>query len=101
MIAYQIAVNGRKVGTAGVHQGVVSAIASWVFVPSDVAEDPDKDWGASLSIAGLDDRSSENLKWFRCDLRVGDEITLKLIETDRVDEPIERTKSERDANEKA
>jgi hypothetical protein len=91
MIAYQITINGKKVATAGLRQGVVSAIANWVFIPSEVAEDPDKDWHASFSLAGLDDLTSENVKWFRRGLKVGDEITLKLIETDLpADEPTER-----------
>jgi hypothetical protein len=90
MIAYQIAINGKQVATAGVREGVVSAIANWVFIPSDVATDPARDWHAGFSLAGLDELTSEHLKWFRRDLRVGDEITIKLIETERVDEPTER-----------
>ncbi len=91
MIAYQVTVNGEKVVTAAVRQGVVSAIANWVFVPSDVMDTP-SDWSASFSLAGLDDVCSEDLKWFRRDLKVGDEITLKLIETDEVDAPVERSR---------
>ena len=90
MIAYQITVNGRRVATAGLHQGVVSAIANWVFIPSDVASDPDKDWNAGFSLAGLDEVTLEHLKWFQHDFQVGDEVSIKLIETDQVDEPIER-----------
>ena len=90
MIAYQITVNGKRVATAGLRQGVVSAIANWVFIPSDVATDPDKDWHAGFSLAALDDITSEHLKWFRHDFQIGDEISIKLIETDQVDEPTER-----------
>lgn len=90
MNAYQITVNGKIVATAGVRQGVVSAIANWVFIPSDLAIDPDKDWHAGFSLAALDDVTSEHLKWFRHDFQIGDEISIKLIETDRVDEPTER-----------
>ena len=50
MIAYQVSVNGKHVATAGLHQGVVSAIANWVFVPSDVAKEPDTDWNAGFSL---------------------------------------------------
>jgi hypothetical protein len=93
MIAYQISVNGKRVATAGLRQGVVSAIAKWVFIPSDVATDPDKDWHAGFSVAALDDITSEHLKWFRHDLQLGDEINIKLIETEQVDEPTEREPS--------
>ena len=90
MLAYQITVNGKIVATAGVERGVVSVIANWVFIPSDVATDPQGDWDAGLIVGALDNITSEHLKWFQGDIGVGDEITIKLIETDRVDEPAER-----------
>lgn len=58
-------------------------------MPSDVAIDPKTDWDAGFSLAGLDDAKDENLKWFRTDLKIGDEITLKLVETDQIDAPTE------------
>lgn len=90
MIAYQISVNGTRVATDGLRQGVVSAIANWVFIPSDLAKDPEKDWHAGFSLAALDDLTSEHLKWFRYDFQIGDEISIKLVETNDIDEPTER-----------
>lgn len=90
MIAYQVTVNGKHVATAGLHQGVVSAIANWVFIPSVLGANPDKDWQAGFSLSALDHLTSEHLSWFRHDFQVGDEITIKLVETDRVDEPTAR-----------
>ena len=87
MIAYQVQLNGKSVATAGLKQGVISAQANWVFVPSDVSSDPDKDWAASFSLAGPDDTTHRHLDWFRARLKVGDEITLKLVEIDDVDSP--------------
>ena len=87
MLAYQITVNGKHVATAGVQQGVLSAIANWVSPPSDAPEDS---WHAGFSLAGLDSLASEHLKWFRCDVQVGDEISIKLVETESVDEPMHR-----------
>jgi hypothetical protein len=52
MIAYQVTVNDKRVATAGLHRGVISAIANWAFVPSDVATDPHTDWTAGFSLAG-------------------------------------------------
>ena len=98
MIAYQVKVNGKHVATAGLNQGVVSAIANWMFIPSDIAFDPKTDWNAGFSLAGLDDAKDENLKWFRTDLKIGDEITLKLVETDQVDDPSEITPRKRRTN---
>ena len=89
MIAYQVSLNGKPVATAGLSHGVISAIANWVFIPSDVAVDPATDWGASFSLAGLDHTTSKHLHWFRANLRVGDEITLRLVDVDAVDPPTE------------
>lgn len=89
MIAYQVNLNGKPVATAGLAQGVVSAIANWTFIPSDVALDPAKDWHASFSLAGLDNSTREHLHWFRANLKVGGEIALKLVEVDAADIPTE------------
>jgi hypothetical protein len=90
MFAYQISLNGKIVATAGLQQGVMSAIANWVFIPSDVAKDPLQDWHAGFSLAGLDNLTSEHLKWFRCDLKPGDEVSIKLVQTESVDSPSNR-----------
>ena len=90
MIAYQVSLNGKPVATAGVSQGVISAIANWVFIPSDVAVDPATDWGASISLAGLDHTTHQHLQWFRANLKVGDEVTLRLVDVDAVDPPTEQ-----------
>ncbi len=89
MIAYQVQFNGKAVALAGLNQGVVSAIANWVFVPSDLAIDPATDWRASFSLGGLDNATNKHLHWFRTDLRIGDEITLKLVQVEEVDAPKE------------
>ena len=90
MQAYQIKINGELVATAGIQQGVLSAIANWVFIPSKVCKDPAKDWHAGFSLAALDNQSSENLQFFRCQVQVGDEIHIRLVETDDIDEPVRR-----------
>lgn len=89
MIAYQVNLNGKPVATAGLTQGVVSAIANWIFIPSEVATDPATDWHASFSLGGLDNSTREQLHWFRTNLKVGDEITLKLVEVAEADIPTE------------
>lgn len=89
MKAYQVKVNGKLVATAGLRQGVMSAIANWVSIPGEGTYDPDNDWHAGFSLSGLDTTKEENLKWFRTDLNVGDEITLKLVEIDQCDPPSE------------
>ena len=90
MLAYQINVNGKPVATAGVQQGVVSAIASWGSAPTDTPDATSADWHAGFSLGGLDSLTSEHLWWFRCDVQVGDEISIKLIEVESVDKPTHR-----------
>jgi len=85
MLAFELHVNGKKVATAGVEQGVMSVIANWVRGK----EDGDS-WQSGISIAGSDSQTSEYLRWFRQDLKVGDEIRIRLVESDRVDSPAER-----------
>jgi hypothetical protein len=85
MIAFELHINGKKVATAGVEQGVMSVIANWVRLKQD-----GDTWQSSVSIAGLDDKTSEHLKWFRQDLVVGDEIQILLVDSERIDIPVER-----------
>ncbi|TLD69833.1 hypothetical protein FEM03_16055 [Phragmitibacter flavus] len=89
MIAYQVTLNGEVVSTAGLTEGVVSGIANWVFLPSGKASDPTDNWHASFSLGGLDHRTDEHLQLFRTNLKLGDEITLKLVEVEQVDSPSE------------
>jgi len=86
MIAFELYVNGKKVATAGVEQGVMSVIANWVWLKQDV----DDYWRSSVSLAGLDNETSEHLKWFRQDLVVGDEIRIRLVDSKQIDLPAER-----------
>ena len=85
MIAFELYLNGKKVATAGVEQGVMSVIANWVRLKQD-----GDSWLSSVSIAGLDDKTSEHLKWSRQDLVVGDEIRIRLVDSEQIDLPTER-----------
>jgi hypothetical protein len=85
MIAFELYVNGKKVATAGVEHGVMSVIANWVKLEAD-----DDSWKSGISIGGLDEKTSEHLRWFRQDLAVGDELRIRLVETEQIDLPAER-----------
>ena len=85
MIALELYVNDKKVATGAVEHGVMSAIVNWVRLRQDGGS-----WHSGVSIAGLDDTTSEHLKWFRQDLAVGDEVRIRLVETDQIDTPVER-----------
>ena len=91
MIAYEVRVNRKKVTTAGLQAGgVVSLIANWVSRPPDVTWKKGGDWDASFRVGGLQEGGrglDEYLTWFRKDLRIGDEITIRLVEVDRAAKP--------------
>jgi hypothetical protein len=85
MIAYEVKVNGKKVATVGLREGgVISLIANWVSLPKT------KKWKAAFAAGGMRDgwrNKGEFLQWFEKGLRLGDEISYRLIETNRVDKP--------------
>ena len=85
MIAIELYVNDRKVSTAAVEHGVMSAIVNWIKLRED-----DPTWNSGISLAGLNGKTAEHLKWYQQDLRVGDEVRIRLVETDAVDTPVER-----------
>lgn len=103
MIGFEIALNGKKIFLAGAacEYGVLSAILTWVR--RDMRRHPEKknheaseeelrlDVSGAINHAPDDD---ENLKGFGGQLSLGDEISIKIIETDQTDEP--STRSRRD-----
>ncbi|MCX6906658.1 MAG: hypothetical protein NTY01_01305 [Verrucomicrobia bacterium] len=85
MIAYEVKVNGKKVATVGLRDGgVISLIANWVSHPKGTK------WRAGFSAGGLRKGSrgaDEYLTWFSKTLRLGDDVSYRLIETERVSKP--------------
>ena len=83
MKCFEVTVNGVKVCTAGVgDSGVLTSILS--LVKRNDSETLD------LRVGGLAHRTAdvtEHLEWFRQDLDVGDEITIKIVEAFECDEP--------------
>jgi hypothetical protein len=85
MIAFVVSVNGQRVVTVGVgDSGVLSAHVNW----SGLAGEPGDLW---LSICGLDTRTDEHVRWpDPPDIRVGDTVTIRVVEADAVDPSVER-----------
>jgi len=80
--AFVVSVNGRRLCTAGVGpEGVLSAIVTWVGRGSRRPAEGKFD----LHVGGLDSRTGEHLGWKTPRIRVGDSVTVKLVETERVD----------------
>ena len=88
MITFEVFINGKKVTTAGVADyGVLSAILSWVKRRQEKGEE------LSLNIGGLvsNDLQTEHLNWLQQDLKVGDEIVIKIVDAEKADPVASRT----------
>lgn len=85
MIAYEVMVNGKKVATVGLRDGgIMALIANWISLPKGAK------WKAGFNVGGLRKGRpgvNEFLTWFEKNLRLGDEVSYRLIETRRVDKP--------------
>lgn len=78
MIAFEVSVNGDKKCTAGVGaKDGLNVIISGPRLPD-------------LHVGGLS--GEEHLRWLKpgFELKVGDEVTVRVVETDVVDEPVDR-----------
>jgi hypothetical protein len=88
MRALEIHLNGEKLCTAGIgDDGVLSAIVNWVTGKS----------GADLHlyVGGLINPGKERVSWVEHrHLTAGDEIQVKVVEVNSVDEPMRRTLDE-------
>jgi hypothetical protein len=103
MIAFEISIDGQKTCTAGVSDvGVASVMVAWVRRP---ARDPTSEEAIpgrfeeelTLDAGGLThdpDGASAHLNWLRQTLKVGQQITLAIVETEVVDPP--RTRDRED-----
>ena len=103
MIAFEIAIEDRRMCTAGVAgEGVTSVIATWVRRPSHdpVTEEPlpgHFEEELTLDVGGLThdpDGSPVHLQWLRHPLKVGQRITLTVVETAEADPPQTRNRED-------
>jgi hypothetical protein len=91
MRAFEVYLNGKQLCLAGVgDDGVLSAIVNWVARKAR--------GDLSLSVAGLVNPVSEHVKWVSQDVCVGDEIAVKIVETNSTDKPIKRNRTNPAAN---
>jgi hypothetical protein len=80
MRAFKVYLNGTKVALAGIDRGVLTAIVS--CVTGDGREE------LSVEVGGLDREFDQHISWLRDhNLRVGDEIRVKIVEAKSIDEP--------------
>ena len=83
MIAFEVSQNGRHICTAGAGDGVVSVTLTW----SKRKDAPSPENHVSFHVGGLS--GEEYLDWHdQSGLRPGDEIQLRIVETEAVDRPL-------------
>ncbi len=90
MRAFRVYLNSKKLCLAGIgDDGVLSAITSWVAGGHYKAAD------LFLEVGGLISPTREHVNWIKQKpLHLGDEIRVKIVETDSVDGPIERYRAD-------
>jgi len=82
MLCFQVLINGTVVSNAGVDpEGVMTAIVSWVTASARMERSEE----LTVSLGGL--RNGNDITWLNQNLRVGDEVTIRIIERDVVDGP--------------
>lgn len=87
MKAFEVHVNGERVGLAGIgRNGVLSVVVTWVG-----GSPPRNRKGFDLHIGGLNSTSGESLEWEAPGVAVGDEISIKIHEASRIDPPCKRS----------
>ncbi len=87
MIAFEVRLNAKKLCVAGVgNDGVLTAIVDFVARPQDVRSE--------LDVGGLISSTNEHVKWLNRTLRIGDEVTVKVVDTTSVNKPRKRQRSD-------
>ena len=92
MTAIEIHVNGKKQCVAGIAcDGVVSAILSWIGRGDEHPKLPRED--ISLRVSGLDSKRDEHMDWITRDMKVGDEIVLRVVDVQKSDAPKKKSRT--------
>jgi hypothetical protein len=89
MIAFKLSINGEYICTAGVRNfGVLSASITWVRRKLENRRDGKTvEEELTADLGGLDSESKEHLKWWSQRLRVGDRLSIEVVETKRAVKP--------------
>lgn len=91
MIAFEVFVNGKKLCVAGVgDEGVLTSVLTFVRRSHSQPAAEESPGRIDLHVGGLvsyPDHSSQHVDWLNQDVAVGDEITIRVVETEMIDEP--------------
>jgi len=88
MIIFDVLLNGQPRCRAGVERGgVLTAVLSWLS-PEDSRGHPRREelW---VRVGGIN-HPDEQVEWLQDALQVGDEVTIKIVQADKADEPRKR-----------
>lgn len=91
MPAFEVQLNGKKLCTAGMSEGgVVSVILHWVggIRPGSVLNPGE----LSLRVGGLISRTDEHVEWTSRDLKVGDELIVRIAEVSKISKAKAKTR---------
>ena len=92
MIAFKLSINGEYICTAGFPAfGVLSAIITWVRrKPENGRDGQTMEEELTAELGGLDSETREHVKWWSQRLRVGDRVSIEVVEAKRADKPRRR-----------
>jgi hypothetical protein len=90
MRAFVVHLNGKLLCTAGIgNNGVLTAMADWCGSPRSHRELP-----VNFTVGGLDSNTNEDVEWVQLELADGDEVCIRVVETDKVDTVFRKGRSE-------
>jgi hypothetical protein len=104
MRAFVIYLNGRKLCTAGVGDGVLTAVVRSVHRRLRSARDEDHvrtREDLALDVGGLVTTTEEHVLWKTPRLRSGDEVQIRIVDVESADEPNRRQRIDAIAREKS
>jgi hypothetical protein len=86
MIAFDVYLNGEKVCTAG-NNDLTSLTATVNFFPKRYKHDQ---LSPTLTVGGVVSKPEEFLDWVHRELRVGDRVEVKVVESSKADRVLRR-----------
>lgn len=83
MKAFEIIINDDNICRAGLESGK-GVLTTHIISTTGLDNQSDS---VSLNVSGLNSASNESLKWVTQEVKVGDEILVRIIDTEEIDQP--------------